>query len=94
MNQYKLGVDFVVIDDVLVGVIADGDIRRGFIKYGRSIFDKKANDLMNSSPYKISGDKTIKEIYDDISRIHKGIDVIPIVENGILIGGLNLRMGT
>ena len=94
MNRHKLGLDFVLDDEVFIGVIADGDIRRGFIRFGRSIFDKKADDLMNADPYCITSDKTIKEIYEDISKIHKGIDVIPVVEDGILVGGVNLRMGT
>lgn len=94
MNRYHLGLDFVVNEDGFCGVIADGDIRRGFIKYGKDIFDKTAGELMNSNPYTIGGDKTIREVYEDISKLHMGIDVIPVINDGRLIGGINLRMGT
>jgi arabinose-5-phosphate isomerase len=37
-------------DEELLGSITDGDLRRAIEKYDRSLFDKKASDIMSSNP--------------------------------------------
>lgn len=93
MNKYRFGIVFVIEDEILKGIIADGDIRRGFAKYGKEIFDKNARTLMNHKPYCALMGTTIKDVYDDISMLHKGIEVIPIIENDRMLGALDLRFG-
>ena len=93
MNRHRLGVVFVLNGDEIKGIIADGDIRRGFIKYEREIFEKKANDLMNPDPYKVRTGTFIKDIYHDISSMHKGIEVIPVVDGGRMVGAVDLKLG-
>ncbi len=93
MNRYRYGVVFVVTDGKLKGMIADGDVRRGFIKYGKEIFDKNASDLMNPKPYSVPSKTAVRDIYHDISVMHKGIEVIPVMEDGRMIGALDLKLG-
>lgn len=93
MNKYRMGLVFVVNENKLSGIIADGDIRRGFLKYGKNVFEKKAIDLMNSKPYTAKCGKKIQNIYKDIFMLHKGIEVIPILNDGELIGALDLKIG-
>lgn len=93
MNKYRLGVVFVEDDGKFKGIVSDGDIRRAFIKYEKNIFEKKATDILNPEPYVSDRDKTIEEIYENLSHIHKGIDIIPVVEDEVLLGALDLHMG-
>lgn len=93
MNRYRLGMVFVVDSEELVGIVSDGDIRRGFIKYDRDIFDKTAGELLNSKPYKAEKGTRIREIYNDLANMHKGIEVIPITDGNKFIGALDLKLG-
>ena len=48
----------LVVSDTnqLVGIITDGDIRRGVEQNGNNIFDKTAKDFMSADPKVISSD--------------------------------------
>jgi arabinose-5-phosphate isomerase len=49
MSSKRLGVTTVVDDKgILLGVITDGDLRRGFQKWGQKLFELKAGDVMTS----------------------------------------------
>ena len=49
MSSKRLGVTTVVDDKgTLLGVITDGDLRRGFQKWGQKLFELKAEDVMTS----------------------------------------------
>lgn len=93
MNEYRLGMVFVVEDNVLKGIIGDGDIRRGFMKYGEEIFKIKAEDLMNRTPFTIESNKTMKELLEKIAQLRKGIDVIPVMEDNKIIGAIDIKIG-
>lgn len=93
MNHYRLGLVFVVKNGKLEGIIADGDIRRGFILYEESIFTKQAKDLMNKEPFMIDGKKNMEEVFRLLLTMHKGIDVVPVIENEKLIGAIDLHLG-
>lgn len=57
INEKKLG--FTAVCDgegALRGIITDGDLRRGLIKYGAEFFLKDAEELMTKSPKTISPD--------------------------------------
>lgn len=95
MNKYRLGMVFVVKEkNKLVGIVSSGDIRRGILKYGKEIFEKKAVDILNENPYVVTEDMFVEKIYEDISKLHKGINVIPVVEDGnVLVGAIDLQRG-
>lgn len=79
---------FVVNNDVLIGAITDGDIRRGFIK-GLG-FDAPITSFMNPNPrYIIEGHSSIEtfEIFRKAS-----IDIIPVINiKKEIVDIINLR---
>lgn len=93
MNHYRLGLVFVVENGKLEGIVADGDVRRGFLSYEEAIFSKQAKDLMNKEPFIIESDKNMEEVFCLLSAMHRGIDVVPVVESGNLIGAIDLHIG-
>lgn len=93
MNHYRLGLVMSVENGELRGVITDGDIRRGYIRFGEGIFRKKAIDLINSNPFTVDSSKSVEDIFSDLLTMRKGIDVVPVIENGQLIGAVDLRIG-
>lgn len=93
MSKYRLGMVFVVEHDMLKGIISDGDVRRGFIKYQRDLFDMRAQDYMNTEPFFTNGEETMDRIYDKISLKKRGISIIPVIEDKKLIGAIDLHMG-
>lgn len=56
ISSKRLGVVVVVgNDNSILGIITDGDVRRGVQRFGKSLFDMKASELMTPNP------KTIDE---------------------------------
>ena len=52
----RLGATAVVDQDQVLGIITDGDIRRGVEKFGTDVYTKTAEELMNTSPKQINVD--------------------------------------
>ena len=50
----RLGATAVVEQDLVLGIITDGDIRRGVEKFGTEVYTKTAEELMNTSPKQIN----------------------------------------
>ena len=57
ISEKGLGITGVLDkNDTLIGIITDGDIRRGVEQNGNNIFDKTAKDFMSADPKVISSD--------------------------------------
>ena len=93
MNHYRMGCVMVAEEENLQGIISDGDIRRGFIQFGQTIFEKDAEEIMNRTPFTVDSSKNIENIYAALLIMRKGIDVVPVVEGGKLLGAVDLRIG-
>lgn len=93
MTRYRMGIVMVVEGGHLLGVISDGDIRRNLLIKGKEIFDSKAEIIMNKTPYVVESDETMEDIFQTLSQMHKGIEVIPIMKNDCIIGAVDLHMG-
>lgn len=93
MNKYRLGLVFVVDGQELCGIISDGDVRRNLIKYNENIFHVEASRLMNANPFWVNSEICVEEVYDKLFETRRGIDVVPIIDSGKLIGALDLHMG-
>ena len=93
MNKYRLGLVFVVEGQELCGIISDGEVRRNLIKYNEDIFYAKASQLMNENPFCVDSEMCLEEVYDKLFETRRGIDVVPIIDSGMLIGALDLHMG-
>lgn len=58
ISSKRLGVAIVVDSDKkILGVITDGDLRRGIEKWGKAVFDMKAGEVMTKNPKTISEDE-------------------------------------
>lgn len=49
----RLGATAVMQDQEVLGIITDGDIRRGVEKFGTEVYNKTASELMNTHPKEI-----------------------------------------
>ncbi|TAL22984.1 MAG: KpsF/GutQ family sugar-phosphate isomerase [Nitrospirae bacterium] len=58
ISSKRLGVAIVADPDKkILGVITDGDLRRGIEKWGKAVFDMKAGEVMTKNPKTISEDE-------------------------------------
>jgi arabinose-5-phosphate isomerase len=58
ISSKKLGVAIVAdADNRILGVVTDGDLRRGIEKWDKAFFDMKAGEVMTKNPKTISGDE-------------------------------------
>jgi len=58
ISSKRLGVAIVADSDKkILGVITDGDLRRGIEKWGKAVFDMKAGEVMTKNPKTISEDE-------------------------------------
>ncbi|MFN3739060.1 MAG: SIS domain-containing protein [Thermodesulfovibrionales bacterium] len=58
ISSKRLGATAVVDSDrKVIGIITDGDLRRGIQKYGKAFFDMKAGEVMTRNPKTISADE-------------------------------------
>jgi len=90
INRVGFGVTFVInADDVLVGIITDGDLRRllGNRKY---IFDLTVKDVMTKNPRRVSPNSPVYDALNTMERYL--IMVLPITDSaGRVLGILHLH---
>jgi len=84
MSSKRLGHTIVVNeDDLVTGVISDGDIRRGLEKWGGQLFQMKAEEIMTKNPKTISKEElaakalSVMEKYSITALIIKDLDGRP-----------------
>ncbi|UCD33185.1 MAG: KpsF/GutQ family sugar-phosphate isomerase [Desulfobacterales bacterium] len=90
INRVGFGVTFVVnIDDMLVGIITDGDLRRLLGKH-KYIFEIAVKDAMTKNPHQMDPDSPV---YDALNMMeHYQITVLPITDDrGKVLGILHLH---
>ena len=58
ISSKRLGTTAIVDRDrKILGVITDGDVRRGIEKWGKAFFDMQAGDVMTKNPKTVSGEE-------------------------------------
>lgn len=58
ISSKRLGVTIVTgSNNRILGIITDGDLRRGIEKWGKAVFDMKAGEVMTENPKTISEDE-------------------------------------
>ena len=62
VSKGKLGLGVAIVDNKIVGLITDGDIRRAMEKWQADFFDKTVGDLMTRTPKCVSPTTKITEI--------------------------------
>ncbi len=84
ITKGKLGLVLVMKEENLMGIITDGDLRRGLDKFSNNIFDLKAQDIMTLNPIWISAEKKIGEA-EEIMRL-KHINALVVKESNSVVG--------
>jgi arabinose-5-phosphate isomerase len=98
ISSKRLGIAIVEGDDrKLLGIVTDGDVRRGIQKWGKDFFDMKAGEVMTTNPKAISQDElaakalSVMETYSITSLVvpdHEGKAVGIIHLHDILKEGI------
>ncbi len=98
ISSKRLGVTAVTdTESRLLGIITDGDLRRGIEKWGREFFDMKAQEVMIKNPKSVKEDElaakalsimeqysiTSLVVYDDKGRLSGIIHLHDILRQGI-----------
>jgi len=99
ISSGRLGITAVVDDNAgLLGVITDGDIRRGIQKWGKALFDMTAEETMTRNPRTISSEElavkalsvmerhaiTVLVVPDERGRVEGIIHLHDILKKGIV----------
>ena len=62
VSKGKLGLGIAIVDDKIVGLITDGDIRRATEKWQAEFFDHTVSDIMTRKPKTVRPETKITEI--------------------------------
>ena len=62
VSKAKLGLGIAMVNDEIVGLITDGDIRRAMEKWQAEFFDRTVSDIMTRTPKMVRPETKITEI--------------------------------
>jgi arabinose-5-phosphate isomerase len=62
VSKAKLGLGIAMVNDEIVGLITDGDIRRAMEKWQAEFFDRTVSDIMTRTPKMVKPETKITEI--------------------------------
>ena len=62
VSKAMLGLGIAMVDDKIVGLITDGDIRRAMEKWQAQFFDRTVSDIMTRTPKMVKPETKITEI--------------------------------
>lgn len=89
----RMGFCLVVNDDqVLRGLLTDGDIRRALIRNADDFNKVKKVDFINPNPFTVDEDDTVHSMLEKISKQSRNINFVPVVtaENK-LVGAISFH---
>lgn len=85
VSKCKLGLAVAVVDDKIVGLITDGDIRRAMEKWQAEFFDRTVCDIMTRTPKVVSPQTKISDIQNIMNK-YKIHSVLVVDDNNRLLG--------
>lgn len=85
VSKCKLGLAVAVVDDKIVGLITDGDIRRAMEKWQAEFFDRTVSDIMTRTPKVVSPQIKISDIQNIMNK-YKIHSVLVVDDNNRLLG--------
>ncbi len=78
ISSKRLGITIVTGDDrKILGVITDGDLRRGIEKFGKDFFDMKPIDIMTKNPKTISEEELAAKALSIMERFSITSLIVP-----------------
>ncbi|HWP23209.1 MAG TPA: KpsF/GutQ family sugar-phosphate isomerase [Candidatus Binatia bacterium] len=82
ITSKRLGITGVVnAAGALIGVVTDGDLRRGLQKHGEQILNKRADELMTPNPRTIGNDVLASEALAKMEDPERPITALFVLEN-------------
>ena len=91
ISSKRLGITIVAEGDrAMLGVITDGDVRRGIEKWGKDFFEMKADDVMTKNPRVISEDELAARALGVMEQFAITALVVPD-DNNRLVGVIHLH---
>ena len=85
VSKCKLGLGVAVVDDVIVGLITDGDIRRAMQKWQALFFDRTVSDIMTREPKVVKPETKITEVQKMMNQ-YKVHSVLVVDDDNHLLG--------
>ena len=85
VSKGKLGLGVAIENDVVAGMITDGDIRRAMEKWKAEFFDRTVSDIMTRSPKTVTPQTKISEIQKIMNK-YKIHNVLVTDTNNKLLG--------
>lgn len=85
VSKCKLGLAVAVVDDKIVGLITDGDIRRAMEKWQAEFLDRTVSDIMTRTPKVVSPQTKISDIQNIMNK-YKIHSVLVVDDNNRLLG--------
>ncbi|WP_040976361.1 KpsF/GutQ family sugar isomerase [Necropsobacter massiliensis] len=85
MNEGRMGVALVMQDNMLKGIITDGDIRRALTANGAQTLNKTAQNLMTSNPKSINYNTYLAEA-ENFMKAHKIHSLVAVDDNNQVVG--------
>ena len=91
ISSKRLGVAIVVdADKKILGIITDGDVRRGIEKWGKGFFDMSSEAVMTRSPKTISQEELAAKALSIMEKLSITSLAVPD-ENGCAVGIIHLH---
>lgn len=88
ISEKLLGATAVIKDNVMIGIITDGDLRRMLMKH-TDISKITAADIMTNNPKSIEKNALVVNAFDIMQS--KGISQLPVMENGKYVGMIHIH---
>ena len=88
ISEKGFGCVGVIKDDLLIGIITDGDLRRSL---STSLLDEKVDDVMTVNPQTVDGDMLTAEALELINNREVKITALWVTENKKPVGILHLH---
>ena len=85
VSKGKLGLGVAMVDDKIVGLITDGDIRRAMERWQAEFFDHTVSDIMTRTPKTVKADTKITEIQRIMNK-YKVHSVLVVDDDNHLLG--------
>jgi arabinose-5-phosphate isomerase len=91
ISSKRLGIAIVAdADGKLLGVVTDGDVRRGIQKWGKDFFDMKAEEVMTRSPKSISCEELAAKALS-VMQTHSITSLVVPDDEGNIVGIIHLH---
>jgi arabinose-5-phosphate isomerase len=85
VSKGKLGLGIAEVNDEIVGLITDGDIRRAMEKWNAEFFDRTVSDIMTRTPKTVSPDTKIAHVQKLMNK-YKIHNVLVVDSENHLLG--------